>query len=204
MLLLVDKSSLQLLNTYTSYDLSTINPKEIEKNLIKAEISDPIIKSAMQWIKNAQVLQFSNQQESEINKDPSYVFDAQDFVETQVFGVHFPPDLSLHRLEKVNNFPNNVNFIIKNELLGKDVSLQEDVDNLMIELDGTKNKSNLGANAILGVSLAVLNLGAKTLGLPLFHYINQVFYNINGDAHALCSFEACTSLIVCLWSGVLR
>ena len=54
---------INVLNIYTSYDLSTINPKEIEKNLIKAEISDPIIKSAMQWIKNAQVLQFSNQQE---------------------------------------------------------------------------------------------------------------------------------------------
>ena len=70
--------------------------------------------------------QFSNQEESEINKDPSYVFDAQDFVETQVFGVHFPPDLSLHRLEKVNNFPNNVNFIIESSAPASNENEDED------------------------------------------------------------------------------
>jgi len=92
----------------------------------------------------------------------------------------------------VSKAVNNVNFIIKNELLGKDVSLQEDIDNLMIELDGTKNKSNLGANAILGVSLAVARANASTKNLSLYNSINNdsnrlpvpMMNILNGGAHA--------------------
>ena len=75
----------------------------------------------------------------------------------------------------------NIQEIIAPALIGIDVRNQQEIDEKMIMLDGTSSKSKLGANAILGVSLAVLNLGAKTLGLPLFHYINQVFNNINGE-----------------------
>lgn len=65
----------------------------------------------------------------------------------------------------------NVNEKISPELLGKDVTKQRGIDELMIELDGTKNKSNLGGNAILGVSLAVSKTAAKSLGIPLYRYI---------------------------------
>ena len=75
----------------------------------------------------------------------------------------------------------NIQEIIAPELLGIDVTNQQEIDEKMISLDGTVSKSKLGANAILGVSLAVLNLAAKTLGIPLYKYVNQVFNNINGE-----------------------
>ncbi|RLF78314.1 phosphopyruvate hydratase [Thermococci archaeon] len=87
----------------------------------------------------------------------------------------------------------NVNKIIAPELIGMDVTLQRDIDMLMLELDGSENKSNLGANAILGVSLAVAKAAANTLGIPLYRYLGGVnayvlpvpMSNvINGGAHA--------------------
>ena len=62
----------------------------------------------------------------------------------------------------------NVNQIISPELLGASVFEQEEIDQIMIDLDGTPNKSKLGANAILGVSLAVAKAAANELGLPLY------------------------------------
>src|SRR5476651_165012 len=62
----------------------------------------------------------------------------------------------------------NVNTKIAPELIGLDPRDQEAIDHLMIEMDGTKNKSKLGANAILGVSLAVAKAAAKSSGLPLY------------------------------------
>jgi enolase len=64
----------------------------------------------------------------------------------------------------------NVNTIIQKELLGLDVRNQREIDELMIELDETENKSNLGANAILGVSVAVAKAAADSLNLPLYRY----------------------------------
>lgn len=64
----------------------------------------------------------------------------------------------------------NVNTIIQKELLGIDVRSQRAIDELMIELDGTDNKSNLGANAILGVSMAVARAAASSLNMPLYRY----------------------------------
>jgi len=87
----------------------------------------------------------------------------------------------------------NVNEIIAPELLGVDSSNQVFIDQLMIELDGTKNKSKLGANAILGVSMACAKAAADTLGLPLYQYLGGVngktlpvpMMNIlNGGEHA--------------------
>ncbi|NME82218.1 phosphopyruvate hydratase [Clostridium sp. SM-530-WT-3G] len=93
----------------------------------------------------------------------------------------------------VLNAVNNVNEIIAEELIGCNVFDQTYIDNMLIELDGTNNKGKLGANAILGVSLAVANAAANALGLPLYRYIGGVnakvlpvpMMNIlNGGSHA--------------------
>ena len=75
----------------------------------------------------------------------------------------------------------NIHKIIAPALIGMDVTNQQDIDEKMLTLDGTSSKSKLGANAILGVSLAVLDAGSKALELPLYKYINQVFDHINGE-----------------------
>lgn len=68
----------------------------------------------------------------------------------------------------VSKAVNNVNNDIAPKLLGQDVTKQKEIDHLMIQLDGTDNKGKLGANAILGVSLAVAKAGAAQKGLPLY------------------------------------
>ncbi len=68
----------------------------------------------------------------------------------------------------------NVNQIIAPELIGKDPIRQEEIDKIMIKLDGTKNKSKLGANAILAVSIAVLRAGAKAKNLSTWQYISKI------------------------------
>lgn len=87
----------------------------------------------------------------------------------------------------------NVNEIIYPELLGLSVYEQNQIDKIMIELDGTANKGKLGANAILGVSLAVAKAAAQEAGLSLFRYVGGVNANtlpvpmmniMNGGAHA--------------------
>ena len=72
----------------------------------------------------------------------------------------------------------NVNEIIAPEVLGMDATLQEELDQLMIELDGTANKGKLGANAILGVSLAAAKAAADSAGLPLYRYLGGCGANI--------------------------
>lgn len=87
----------------------------------------------------------------------------------------------------------NVNEIIAPELIGMRVDDQVAIDHLMIELDGTPNKSKLGANAILGVSMAVAHCAADFFGLPLFRYLGgfnakklptPMMNIMNGGAHA--------------------
>jgi len=87
----------------------------------------------------------------------------------------------------------NVNGIISQTLLGVSVFEQTQIDQIMIDLDGTPNKSKLGANAILGVSLAAAKAAANELGLPLYRYIGGVSANtlpvpmmniINGGSHS--------------------
>lgn len=68
----------------------------------------------------------------------------------------------------------NVNTIINDKLIGEDVFNQNQIDNKLIQLDGTKNKANLGANAILGVSLACCDAAAKSLKMPLYKYIGGI------------------------------
>jgi enolase len=72
----------------------------------------------------------------------------------------------------------NVNEIIAPEVLGIDAVLQAELDQLMIELDGTANKGKLGANAILGVSLAAAKAAADSAGLPLYRYLGGCNANI--------------------------
>ena len=66
---------------------------------------------------------------------------------------------------------NNVNNIIAQEIIGKDCLMQVSIDKIMCELDGTKNKKNLGANAILSVSLSIAKAACKFLGIPLYRYL---------------------------------
>ncbi len=69
----------------------------------------------------------------------------------------------------------NVNNIINKELNGLQVTDQEKIDKLMVELDNTKNKSRLGANAILGVSLALAHTASKALDIPLYEYLRNLY-----------------------------
>ncbi|MDA0843339.1 MAG: phosphopyruvate hydratase, partial [Bacteroidetes bacterium] len=87
----------------------------------------------------------------------------------------------------------NVNGEIADELIGMSVFEQNLIDQAMIDLDGTKNKSRLGANAILGVSLAVAKAAAEELEMPLYRYVGGVSANtlpvpmmniINGGSHS--------------------
>lgn len=87
----------------------------------------------------------------------------------------------------------NVNTILAEELIGVSVFEQNYIDNLMCEIDGTPNKSKLGANAILGVSLAVAKAAANELNMPLYRYVGGVSANtlpvpmmniINGGSHS--------------------
>jgi len=87
----------------------------------------------------------------------------------------------------------NVNEVIAPELIGMNASAQREIDHLMIEMDGTPNKSNLGANAILGVSLATAKAAASSCGMPLYKYLGGVntsrlpipsFNVLNGGKHA--------------------
>ena len=87
----------------------------------------------------------------------------------------------------------NVNTTIASEIVGMSVFEQNAIDKAMIDLDGTPNKSKLGANAILGVSLAVAKAAANELGMPLYRYVGGVSANtlpvpmmniINGGSHS--------------------
>ncbi|XHC25865.1 MAG: phosphopyruvate hydratase [Phycisphaerales bacterium] len=87
----------------------------------------------------------------------------------------------------------NVNDVIAPELFGFDARDQEEIDRLMIDIDGTSNKGKLGANAILGVSMAVAHAAAEGMGLPLFRYLGgtgaktlpvPMLNILNGGKHA--------------------
>ena len=93
----------------------------------------------------------------------------------------------------VLNAVNNVNQIIAKEIIGKSVFDQKKIDKLMIDLDGTPNKANLGANAILGVSLATAKAASNEKKIPLYSYISEnkartlpvpMMNIINGGSHS--------------------
>ncbi|HEV8481329.1 MAG TPA: phosphopyruvate hydratase [Candidatus Eisenbacteria bacterium] len=102
-------------------------------------------------------------------------------------------DPTRYRGKGVQQAVENVNERIAPEILGEDARDQVLIDRLLIELDGTPNKSNLGANAILGVSLACANASAHAMELPLFRYLGgtnarvlpvPLMNVVNGGAHA--------------------
>lgn len=102
-------------------------------------------------------------------------------------------DKSQYMGKGVLNAVRNVNEKIAEEIIGENVFEQNNLDNIMLELDGTANKGNLGANAILGVSLAIARAAAETLGMPLYRYVGGVNANtlpvpmmniLNGGSHA--------------------
>lgn len=102
-------------------------------------------------------------------------------------------DQSRYLGKGVLNAVKNVNEEIGPEILGMDVTDQIGIDQMMIQLDGTKNKSKLGANAILGVSMAVAHAAAEHTGLPLYQYLGgfnakvlptPMMNIINGGEHA--------------------
>lgn len=117
----------------------------------------------------------------------------------------------------VLNAVKNVNEIIAKEIVGMDATDQVGIDTLMIKLDGTDNKANLGANAMLGVSLAVAKAAAEICGLPLYQYIGGVNAKslpvpmmniINGGKHADNSVSCQEFMIMPVgaktWSQALR
>ncbi|WP_449622761.1 phosphopyruvate hydratase [Robertmurraya sp. Marseille-Q9965] len=102
-------------------------------------------------------------------------------------------DKSRYLGKGVQKAVDNVNNIIAEEVIGLDVTDQVGIDRLMIELDGTENKGKLGANAILGVSMAVAHAAADSVGLPLYRYLGgfnakqlptPMMNIINGGSHA--------------------
>lgn len=102
-------------------------------------------------------------------------------------------DKSMYLGKGVLQAVDNVNSKIAPELIGEDASNQQEIDRIMLQLDGTENKSNLGANAILGVSLAVAKAASLAYEMPLYRYLGGINANtlpvpmmniINGGAHA--------------------
>lgn len=116
----------------------------------------------------------------------------------------------------------NVNKIIAPKLKGKDPTRQREIDNLLIKLDGTKNKSKLGANSILPVSMAICRAGAAARNLPLYKYIREIlqsqykiqntkykiptpcFNLINGGAHAGNELEIQEFLIIPQFKSIAK
>ncbi len=111
-------------------------------------------------------------------------------------------DTDLHHGKGVTQAVNNINTIIKDKLIGMDPVKQEKIDKTLIDLDGTKNKSKLGANAILAISLAVAKAAANSRDIPFFIYLQELMDHdqgvslpvpmmniINGGKHAAGSTD---------------
>jgi enolase len=105
----------------------------------------------------------------------------------------------------VQNAVKNINEKIKPKIIGYNSANQTTIDKLLINLDGSSDKSNLGANAILAVSMACAKAAAVTLGMPLYRYIGGIYANrlpmpmmniINGGAHALNNLDIQEFMII--------
>ena len=114
-------------------------------------------------------------------------------------------DKARYKGKGVTSAVNNVRRWISPEIVGLDVMNQLELDQLLIDLDGTQNKSSLGANAILGVSMAVARAAAATLGLPLYRYLGGIGARrmpvpqmniVNGGAHAANNLDIQEFLIL--------
>lgn len=102
-------------------------------------------------------------------------------------------DKDIYGGKAVSKAVENVNTVIADAILGLDASEQMYIDQVLLDVDGTENKAKLGANAILGVSLAVARASAEAVGLPLYRYVGGAYSHVlptpmmnilNGGAHA--------------------
>jgi enolase len=107
----------------------------------------------------------------------------------------------------------NVNDIIAPKILGLDATAQEEIDNIMLQLDGTPSKEHLGANAILSVSMAIANASARALGKPLYSYLGHsekftlptpMINILNGGSHADNNMDIQEFMIVPAGSPTFR
>ncbi|MGB9712608.1 MAG: phosphopyruvate hydratase [Dissulfurimicrobium sp.] len=107
----------------------------------------------------------------------------------------------------------NVEDVIALALQGLDATIQQEIDQVLIDLDGTSNKSRLGANAILSVSMAVARAAAQSVGLPLYAYLGGACSNripvpmlnvLNGGKHADCSVDFQEFMIVPIGAPTFR
>ncbi|MDA8161528.1 MAG: phosphopyruvate hydratase [Desulfobacteraceae bacterium] len=107
----------------------------------------------------------------------------------------------------------NVEEMIAPQLMDMDATMQQEIDRIMIELDGTPNKGNLGANAILSVSMAAARAAAESVGLPLYQYLGGACANripmpmlnvLNGGKHADCSVDFQEFMIVPVGAPTFR
>jgi enolase len=114
-------------------------------------------------------------------------------------------DKARYRGKGVLKAVSNVDDVIAPELIGEDAADQTEIDKLLLELDGTPNKSNLGANAILGVSLACARAAATAVGLPLYRYLGgpiartlpvPLMNILNGGKHATDSADMQEYMVV--------
>jgi len=105
----------------------------------------------------------------------------------------------------VKNAVKNINEKIRPEIIGCDAAEQTTIDRILIKIDGSPDKSNLGANAILGVSMACAKAASATLGMPLYRYIGGIYANrlpmpmmniINGGAHAVNNLDIQEFMII--------
>ena len=121
-------------------------------------------------------------------------------------------DKSKYMGKSVQKAVDNVNNIIAPELIGEKASHQKEIDTFMIDMDGTENKSKLGANAILGVSLAVAKAASKAYGMALYRYLGGInaltlpvpmMNIINGGAHADNNIDFQEFMIAPVWAESL-
>jgi enolase len=122
-------------------------------------------------------------------------------------------DKSRYRGKGVLKAVSNVDDVIAPELIGEDAADQTEIDKLLLELDGTPNKSKLGANAILGVSLACARAAATAVGLPLYRYLGgpiartlpvPMMNILNGGKHATDSADMQEYMVVPVGAASFR
>ncbi len=122
-------------------------------------------------------------------------------------------DKARYRGKGVLNAVSNVDDVIAPELIGEDAADQTEIDKLLLELDGTPNKSKLGANAILGVSLACARAAATAVGLPLYRYLGgpiartlpvPLMNILNGGKHATDSADMQEYMVVPIGAASFR
>jgi len=122
-------------------------------------------------------------------------------------------DKSRYRGKGVRKAVSNIDDVIAPELMGEDSADQSAIDRILLELDGTANKSRLGANALLGVSLACARAAANAVGLPLYRYLGgplartlpvPMMNVLNGGKHATDSADMQEYMIVPIGAGSFR